>query len=82
MSIIIRLHKAARTFIKHSMFALKQTINFPEINNTGRKLNVHKTFRRRKCLMYVQFTSCVYGEFVNFKPYWRCINKQSSKGVL
>ena len=29
--------------------------------DTGRKLNVHKTFRRRpKLLMYVQFTSCVY----------------------
>ena len=27
--------------------------------DTGHKLNVHKTFRRR--LMYVQFTSCVYG---------------------
>ena len=30
--------------------------------DTGRKLNVNKTFRRRPgCLMYVQFTSCVYG---------------------
>ena len=30
--------------------------------DTGRKLNVHKTFRRRPGrLMYVQFTSCVYG---------------------
>ena len=35
--------------------------------DTGRKLNVHKTFRRRpgrrtssERLMYVQFTSCVY----------------------
>ena len=29
----------------------------------GRKLNVHKTFRRRPGrLMYVQFTSCVCGE--------------------
>ena len=29
--------------------------------DTGRKLNVHKTFRRRpECSMYVQFTSCVY----------------------
>ena len=29
--------------------------------DTGRKLNVHKTFRRRPGrLMYVQFTSCVY----------------------
>ena len=33
--------------------------------DTGRKLNVHKTFRRRPGL-YVQFTSCVYGE-----PYQR-----------
>ena len=32
--------------------------------DTGRKLNVHKTFTRR--LMYVQFTSCVYGEFESF----------------
>ena len=30
--------------------------------DTGRKLNVHKTFRRR--LTYVQLTSCVYGEAV------------------
>ena len=30
--------------------------------DTGRKLNVNKTFRRRPgCVMYVQFTSCVYG---------------------
>ena len=34
--------------------------------DTGRKLNVHKTFRRRperllNILMCVQFTSCVYG---------------------
>ena len=30
--------------------------------DTGRKLNVHKTFRRRsERLMYVQFTSCGYG---------------------
>ena len=30
---------------------------------TGRKLNVHKMFRRRPGrLMYVQFASCVYGE--------------------
>ena len=29
--------------------------------DTGRKLNLHKTFRRRPGrLMYVQFTSCVY----------------------
>ena len=27
--------------------------------DTGRKLNVHKAFRRR--LMYVKFTSCVQG---------------------
>ena len=34
--------------------------------DTRRKLNVHKTFRRRRTsaerLMYVQFTSCVYGD--------------------
>ena len=31
--------------------------------DTGRKLNVYETFRRRPgCLMYIQFTSCVYGE--------------------
>ena len=30
--------------------------------DTGRKLNVRKTFRKRpECLMYVQFKSCVYG---------------------
>ena len=33
--------------------------------DTGRKLNVHKTFRRRPAsserLMYVQFTSCIQG---------------------
>ena len=31
--------------------------------DTGHKLNVHKTFR--KYLMYVQFTSCVYGVSVS-----------------
>ena len=31
--------------------------------DTGRKLNVHKTFRRRPGRpMYVQFMSCVYGD--------------------
>ena len=31
--------------------------------DTGRKLNVRKTFRRRpERLMYVQFKSCVYGD--------------------
>ena len=35
--------------------------------DTGRTLNVHKTFRRRPGrLMYVQFTSCVYGA-------WYCV---------
>ena len=30
--------------------------------DTGRKLNVHKTFRASsERLMYVQFTSCIYG---------------------
>ena len=30
--------------------------------DTGRKLNVHKTFRTSsERLMYVQFTSCIYG---------------------
>ena len=29
--------------------------------DTGRKLNVHKTFRRRPGRLYVQFTSCIYG---------------------
>ena len=31
--------------------------------DTGRELNIHKTFRRH--LMYVQFTSCVYGVLVD-----------------
>ena len=40
-------------------------INMSTLGNpvdTGRKLNVHKTFRRRpgQRLMYVQFTSCDY----------------------
>ena len=44
--------------------------------DTGRKLNVHKTFRRRpERLMYVQFTSCVYWEkhivLINFAEYLR-----------
>ena len=31
--------------------------------DTGHKLNVHETFRRRPGrLMYVQFTFCVHGE--------------------
>ena len=34
--------------------------------DTGRKLDVHNTFRRRpERLMYVQFTSCVYGVVMN-----------------
>ena len=33
--------------------------------NTGRKLNVHKTFSTSsERLMYVQFTSCVYGKLL------------------
>ena len=42
--------------------ASKSTPDFDNIPvNAGRKLNVHKKFRRRPgCLMYVQFTSCVY----------------------
>ena len=37
--------------------------NNPNPVDTGRKLNVHKTFRRRPGrLMYVQNTSCVYWE--------------------
>ena len=38
--------------------------------DAGRKLNAHKTLRR--CpgrLMYVQFTSCVHGDKINFKIY-------------
>ena len=37
--------------------------------DTGRKLNVHKTFRRRPGrLMYVQFTPCLLGgEISKFK---------------
>ena len=35
--------------------------------DTGRKLDVHKTFRRRPGrFMYVQFTSCDYGGGFNF----------------
>ena len=34
--------------------------------DTGSKLNVHKTFRRRPGrLIYVQLSSCVYGEILN-----------------
>ena len=36
---------------------MKLLVAFPK--DTVRKLNVHKTFRRR--LMYVRFTLCVYG---------------------
>ena len=43
MSIIIPLHKVARTFIKHSMFALKQTINFPEINPRRDRRQIERT---------------------------------------
>ena len=42
---------------------LKRKLIF--IVDTGRKLNVHKAFRRRpERLMYVQFTSCVYIKIV------------------
>ena len=50
--------------------------------DTGSKLNVHQTFRRRlgrtstERLMYVQFTSCVYGEiFVREKPKYKLFCK-------
>ena len=43
MSIIIPLHKVARTFIKHSMFALKQTINSPEINPRRHRRQIERT---------------------------------------
>ena len=44
----------------------KQATDITSPVDTGRKLNVHKTFRRRperllNILMCVQFTSCVYG---------------------
>ena len=44
----------------------KQATDITSPVDTGHKLNVHKTFRRRprrllNILMYVQFTSCVYG---------------------
>ena len=53
---------------------IRQTFRYPV--DTGRKLNVHKTSRRRRTsserLMYVQLTSCVYGvnkDFpIQFKP--------------
>ena len=38
--------------------------------DTGRKLKVHKAFRRR--LMYVQFTSCVY---------WNCTYRKYKKKI-
>ena len=44
----------------------KQATDITSPVDTGRKLNIHKTLRRRpgrllNVLMYVQFTSCVYG---------------------
>ena len=42
--------------------------NNPNPVDTGRKLNVHKTFRRRPGrLMYVQNTSCVYWEAQQYR---------------
>ena len=51
-------------------YTIKYTLSFSSTSSypsaypldTGRKLNVHKTFRRTSSerLMYVQFTSCVY----------------------
>ena len=35
--------------------------------DTGRKLNVHKTFTSSERLMYVQFASCVYVLFISGK---------------
>ena len=49
---------------------------------TGRKLNVYKTFRRHpEHLMYVQFTSCVYGE-ERKKNERNCTNMQKKNGGL
>ena len=45
---------------QESLFVSKTTPSHPL--DTERKLNVHKTFRRRPGrLMYVHFTSCVQG---------------------
>ena len=48
---------------------MKMKIIFKHPIDTGRKLNLHKTFRRRpgrllNLYMYIQFTSCVYGEHI------------------
>ena len=48
--------------ISFALHSLKMFDTSPA--DTGRKWSLHKTFRRR--LMYVQFTSCVYGEFESF----------------
>ena len=46
--------------------------------DTERKLNVHKTFRRRpERLMYVQFTSCVYGEVSLYVPMNGCSSNKN-----
>ena len=46
--------------------------------DTGRKLNVHKTFRRRpERLMYVQFTSCVNGEVSLYVPMNGCSSNKN-----
>ena len=56
------------------MFWLEKDISKVDPLDTGRKLNVHKTFRGRPGrLMYVQFTSCVYWEkhivLINFAEF-------------
>ena len=43
----------------HALFISNAFFKSASPVDTGHKLNVHKTFRRR--LMYVQFTSWVYG---------------------
>ena len=39
---------------------LEQASNYDPVN-TGRKLNVQTSWTSSECLMYVQFTSFVYG---------------------
>ena len=56
------LHKLLKYYLSCQLryVSLFLTVHFPV--DTGRKLNVHKTFRRRpERLMYLQITSCVQG---------------------
>ena len=58
---VITLSSQINSLFKYVHTSFRYVKSDPTPVDTGRKLNVRKTFRRRPgCSMYVQFTSCVY----------------------